>query len=139
VVQQRGELYCLHRMMILGQRQTPPKALHVLHFPRLAEDNVREGFCEHDSYLLIRGAAPYHIQVAVTIGYYTGMRKAEILGPRWDNQMDMDQNCIRLERKQTKDENTTCCIHDKAKELRDRHYPYCPWVVHINRKRLQTR
>jgi integrase len=138
------ELDCLHRMMILGQRQTPPKVLHVPHFPRLAEDNVREGFCEHDSYLCIRGAAPYHIQVAATVGYYTGMRKAEILGLRWDNQMDMDQNCIRLERKQTKTKTPRVVymtgeflmVMLKAKELRDRDYPYCPWVVHIKGKRV---
>jgi hypothetical protein len=52
------ELDCLHRMMILGQRHTPPKIIFIPHFPRLAEDNVREGFCEHDAYLCIRGAAP---------------------------------------------------------------------------------
>ena len=96
------ELDCLHRMMILGQRQTPPKIIFILHFPRLAEDNGREGFCEHDACLCIRGAAPYHIQVAATIGYYTGMRKAEILSLQWDKPMDMVQTCIRLERKQTK-------------------------------------
>src|SRR5437867_6431807 len=53
------ELDCLHRIMILGQRHTPPKVILILHFPRLAEDNVREGFCEHDAYLCIRGASPY--------------------------------------------------------------------------------
>jgi integrase len=96
------ELDCLHRMMILGQLHTPPKIIFIPHFPRLAEDNAREGFCEHDAYLSIRGAAPYHIQVAATIGYYTGMRKAEILSLQWDKHIDMEQHCIRLERKQTK-------------------------------------
>jgi hypothetical protein len=43
------ELDCLHRMMILGQRHTPPKVIFIQHFPRLAEDNVREGVCEHDA------------------------------------------------------------------------------------------
>jgi integrase len=95
------ELDCLHRMMILGQHHTPSKIIFIPHFPRLAEDNVREGFCEHDAYLCIRGAAPYHIQIAATIGYYAGMRKAEILFLQWDKHMDMEQHCIRLERKQT--------------------------------------
>ena len=35
------ELDCLHRMMVLGQRQTPPRILHIPHFPKLREDNVR--------------------------------------------------------------------------------------------------
>jgi len=55
------ELDCLHRMMILGQRHTPPKIIFIPHFPRLAEDNVREGFCEHDAYPLHsrRGPLPH--------------------------------------------------------------------------------
>lgn len=89
-------------MMILGQRHTLPKVIFIPHFPRLAEDNVRDGFCEHDAYLCIRGAAPYHIQVAATIGYYTGMRKGEILSLQWEKHIDMEQHYIRLERKQTK-------------------------------------
>ena len=56
------ELDCLRRMMVLGQRHTPPKVLHIPHFPKLTENNVREGFCDHEDYLCIRGAAPYHIQ-----------------------------------------------------------------------------
>lgn len=67
------ELDCLHRMMILGQQHTPPKIIFIPHFPRLAEATVREGFCEHNAYLCIRVAVPYHIQVAATIGYYTRM------------------------------------------------------------------
>jgi integrase-like protein len=96
------ELDCLHRMMILGQWHRPPKIIFIPHFPRLAEDNAREWFCEHDAYLSIQGAAPYHIQVAATIGYYKGMRKAEILSLQWDKHIDMEQHCIRLERRQTK-------------------------------------
>jgi hypothetical protein len=30
------------------------------------------------------------------------MRKAEILSLQWDKHIDMEQHCIRLERKQTK-------------------------------------
>ena len=30
------------------------------------------------------------------------MRKAEILSLQWEKHMDMEQHCIRLERKQTK-------------------------------------
>ena len=140
------ELDCLHRMMILGQRHTPPKIIFIPHFPRLAEDNAREGFCEHDAYLCIRGAAPYHIQVAATIGYYTGMRKAEILSLQWDKHIDMEQHCIRLERKQTKT-NTSRGLYMtgdflkvmlKAKEVRDLEFPYCPWVVHMKGQRVKS-
>ena len=140
------ELDCLHRMMILGQRHTPPKIIFIPHFPRLAEDNVREGFCEHDAYLCIRGAAPYHIQVAATIGYYTGMRKGEILSLQWEKHIDIEQHCIRLERKQTKTNTSRGLYMEgdflkvmlKAKEVRDREYPTCPWVVHLKGQRVKS-
>ena len=53
--------------------------------------------------------------------------------------MDMDQNCIRLERKQTKTKTPRVVymtgeflmVMLRAKELRDRDHPYGPWVVHI--------
>jgi hypothetical protein len=93
------ELDCLHRMMVLGQRQTPPKVLHIPHFPKLAEENVREGFFEHDEFLALRGAAPDYIKVAMTIAYYTGMRLREIIGGnglQWDKHVDLRENCLRL-------------------------------------------
>ncbi len=140
------ELDCLHRMMLLGQRHTPPKVLYIPHFPKLTEDNVRDGFYDHDTYLCVRGAAPYHIQVAVTIGYYTGMRKGEILSLRWDKHLDMAASCIRLERRQTKTKSARVIymkgdflkVMLKAKEVRDRDYPTCPWVVHIHGNPLRN-
>jgi hypothetical protein len=68
------ELDCLHRMMVLGQRQTPPAVLHIAHFPKLREDNVCEGFFEHDKFLRLRDAAPDRLKVPVAIADYTGMR-----------------------------------------------------------------
>jgi len=74
------ELDCLHRMMVLGTHQTPVKVGRMPHFPKLAETNVREGFFAHDEFLALRGVAPFHIKVALTIGYYSGMRLREIIG-----------------------------------------------------------
>ncbi|UCD30936.1 MAG: tyrosine-type recombinase/integrase, partial [Desulfobacterales bacterium] len=98
------ELDCLHRMMILGSRQTPAKVGRMPHFPKLAETNVREGFFSHDEFLALRKVAPFHIKVALTIGYYSGMRLREIIGEkglRWD-QVDFEERCIRLSSIQTK-------------------------------------
>jgi integrase len=97
------DLDCLHRMMVLGSRQTPPKVGRIPHFPKLTEDNVREGFLEHDEFLSIRGASN-HLKVAMTIGYYRGMRLREIIsarGLRWD-QVDLEEGSIRLSSSQTK-------------------------------------
>jgi integrase len=136
------ELDCLHRMMVLGVRHSPPKVQTIPHFPKLTENNVREGFFEHDEFLSVRGAAPDHLKVPMTIAYYTGMRMREIIserGLRWE-QVNLDEASIRLGSQQTK---TKCPrviymsedflkVIRKAKELRDIRYPLCPFVCHKN-------
>ncbi len=74
------ELDCLKRMLVLGARCSPPKVAQVPHFPRLSENNVREGFLEHDEFLSVRGAAPDYLKVPVTIAYYT--RCARLSAPK---------------------------------------------------------
>ena len=79
------ELDCLRRMLKLGASATPPKVGRVPSFPKLKEDNIREGFFEHDEFLALRGACPDHLKIAVSISYYTGMRKGEIRALRWQD------------------------------------------------------
>jgi integrase len=67
----------------------------------LEEENVREGFLEHEQYLALRRELPDHQRIILEIGYHLGMRLREILKLRWD-QVDWTENLIRLERKQTK-------------------------------------
>ncbi len=138
------ELDCLHRMMVLGARQSPPKVGQIPHFPKLTEDNVREGFFEHNEFLSVRGAAPDHVKVAMTVAYYTGMRMREIIGERglrWD-QVNLEEGSIRLSSSQTKTRSPRVIymardflkVMGKAKELRDRAYLTCPYVCHLNGK-----
>jgi len=135
------ELDCLHRMMVLGYHHTPPKVGRIPHFPKLAEAHVREGFFEHDEFLALRGAVQDHIKIAMTVAYYTGMRKREIIstkGLRWD-QVNLVEGSIRLASRQTKTKESRVVymagdfllVMMKAKELRDRHYPHCPYVCHL--------
>jgi integrase len=65
------------------------------------EDNVREGFLEHDRYIILRDELPDHQRLILVIGYHLGMRRGEILNLRWD-QVDWTENLIRLEKRQTK-------------------------------------
>jgi len=136
------DLDCLRRMMVLGSRQTPPKVGRIPHFPKLAEHNVREGFLEHDEFLSIRGAAQDHLKVAMTIGYYTGMRLREIIserGLRWD-QVNLEEGSIRLSSSQTKTKTPRVIymaddfllVMKKAKEIQVRDFPSCPYVCHRN-------
>ena len=132
------ELDCLRRMLKLGAASTPPKVGRVPHFPKLKEDNVREGFFEHEEFLALRGACPDHLKIAVTIAYYTGMRQGEIIsenGLKWD-QVDLIEGTIRLRSIQTKNKTPRVIymtgdflmVMMKFKELRDRKYPHCPYV-----------
>jgi len=138
------ELDCLRRMMVLGSQHTPPKVGRIPHFARLAELNVREGFFEHDEFLSVRGAAPDHLKVAMTIAYYTGMRMREIIGVRglrWEQVMLSEkEGRIQLGATQTKTKQARVIymtddflrVVQKAKDLRDRDYPKCPYVCHLN-------
>ncbi len=137
-------LDCLYRTLVLGTRHMPPKVGKIPHFPRLHEDNVREGYFEHDEFLALRGAVPDHIKVAMTIAYYTAMRKGEIIGAnglRWD-QINLEEGSIRLVSRQTKTKEPRVIymasdfllVMMKAKELRDWNYPHCPYVCHMNGK-----
>jgi len=133
-------------MMVLGARHSPPKAGRLPHFPRLAETNVREGFLEHDEFLAVRGAAPDHLKVAMTIAYYTGMRMREIIserGLRWEQVvLGQHEGCIRLQATQTKTKQARVVyvtgdfllVMQKAKQLRDREHPACPYVCHRDGK-----
>jgi len=136
------ELECLHRMMVLGSHCTPPKCGHVPHFSKLHEDNVREGFFEHDEFLALRGgAAVDHLKLAMTIAYYTGMRQGEIIGPKgltWE-QVNLEEGTIRLAIKDTKTKTARVIymtgdfllVMMKMKQVHDQSYPACPYVCHL--------
>jgi hypothetical protein len=74
------------------------------------------------------------------------MRKGEILSLEWDKHMDLTSQCIRLERKQTKTKAPRVIYMTgdflgvilKAKEVRDRDSPSCPWVVQIAGKPVRN-
>jgi integrase len=94
-------LAALRRSFKLGIEALPPLVSTMPKIEKLEEDNVREGFLEHESYLKMRGELPDHQKLILVIGYHFGMRRGEIVSLRWD-QVDWDANLIRLEKKQTK-------------------------------------
>jgi len=93
------ELDCLHRMMFLGQRAyAPPRSSLFPHFPRLAEEMCGRGSVSMMPTCAFRGAAPYHIQVAATIGYYTGdAKRGDSLPPVGEATSTWSSTGIRLE------------------------------------------
>jgi integrase len=129
------ELALLRRAFNLGKASQPPKVATVPRIPVLAENNVRKGFFEDAAFTAIRRALPEEIRPLATFAYYTGCRKGEILSLRWE-QIDLREQVIRLEPGTTKnDEGRTIYMAPELyetlviqKELRDLHFPECPWV-----------
>jgi integrase len=132
------DLAALKRMFRLGAQQTPPMVLQIPHIPLLKEDNVRTGFFEHEAFLVLRGVAPDYLKVAISVAYWTGMRRGEILNLLWD-QVDLVHRMIRLDPGTTKTGEGRLIPFmgdlDVVLEKWWRHarsvYPSCPWVVHF--------
>lgn len=126
-------LEALVRAYALGLDALPPLVHVVPPITQLEENNVREGFLEHDQYVLLRDELPDHQKVVLVIGYHYGMRRGEILSLQWD-QVDWDGNVIRLERKQTKAKKARVApLYGELRAWLDMAYtvrdPDCPFIV----------
>jgi integrase len=90
------ELAALKRMFSLAARSTPPNVPMVPYIPMLAENNVRQGFFEHDEFLALRDAIAVELKGMITFAYKSGWRVSEISGLTW-SQVDLKEGIVRLE------------------------------------------
>ncbi len=101
------ELEVLKRAYNLGAQSDPPKVLRVPHFPRLKENNVRQGFLDIAGYERILEqciiAGPW-MRGVFELGYTLGWREAEVLNLRAD-QVDLLNRCVRLNPGETKNDD----------------------------------
>ena len=95
------ELALLKRMFSLAIRATPPKVARVPYIQMPTTDNVRKGFIEHKGYRQLLAALPEYLRPIVTMAYYTGMRRGEIMALRWES-IDLLSGLVRLNVDETK-------------------------------------
>jgi integrase len=73
------------------------------YFPTVKEAAARNGFIEKPQYDALSLALPVYVRLPLALGYFTAMRKGEILKLRW-NHVDFLVNVIRLRAGETKDD-----------------------------------
>ncbi len=134
------ELSAIKRAFNLGLRCTPPKVALVPYIPMLKENNVRNRFIEHEHYRALYTALPEHLKPVLAFGYFSGWRKGEILGLKW-NQVDLREGIVRLEPGETKNnEGRTFYMEPELlnmlNALHEKQRKDCPLVFHLNGNRL---
>ncbi len=92
------ELAALRRMLTLGMQQG--KVARLPFIPKLREGSPRTGFFEHDEFIALRVALPVYLKPIVSLAYFYGLRKGEILNLTWDR-VDINEGVIRLEAEDT--------------------------------------
>jgi integrase len=116
------------------------------HFPRLEEQNARQGFFEPWEFEAVLARLPEYYRAPVTWAYYTGWRMySEILPLTWDR-VDLEVGTVRLYRGTTKNkEGRVIAVPQVLRNILERQwqthfikYPLCPWVFHNNGVRMQT-
>jgi len=122
------------------------RILRKLHFPRLEEDNARQGFFESWEFEAVLVRLPEYYRAPVTWAYYTGWRMYSEILPLSCDRVDLEAGTVRLYRGTTKNKQGRVialpqvlrAILEQQWQTHFVHYPLCPWVFHNNGARLQT-
>lgn len=134
-----NELSAFRRILNLGREQTPPKVLSIPYCANLQARNVRKGFFEADDFKALKAILPQYLKLLVTIAYYNGCRRGELLFLLWE-QVNLADGYIRFEQADTKtDEPRDIYLNEETMELmlqqrreRDTRFPSCMFVFFNN-------
>ena len=144
------ELSALRRMFVLAVKAG--KLMVRPHIPMLAENNVRTGFFERDTFEAVRAALPDDLRPIATFAYLTGWRLSEILSLQW-RQVDLQVGTVRLDPGTTKNRDGRLFPYrHHLPELRDLLEAQrrattavetlkgviCPWVFHRRGKPVRS-
>lgn len=87
------ELAALKRMFTLAVQAS--KLSFKPHIPMLEENNARQGFLDHGSFLSLRDALPEYLRDPVAFLYFSGWRVSEMRALEWRD-VDLQGRVIRL-------------------------------------------
>lgn len=133
------ELAVLRLAYSLARKGGKIKAEMIPTIELLPENNRRTGFFEQEQYEAVLAHLPDYLKGVLTMGYWTGMRKEEILGLTWDR-VDLFARLVRLE-KTKNGEDRTLPLNDelfamfKAQDAQK--WEGCPYVFHHGPKRIR--
>jgi integrase len=99
------ELAFLRLAFNLARKAGKLKPEMVPYFEMLPEDNRRTGFFEQEHYEAVLANLRDYLKSVLTIGYWMGMRKSEIVGLNW-NQIDLFNRLAFLERTKNGEDRT---------------------------------
>jgi integrase len=93
------------------------------------EDNIKQGFFEHDAFETLKSMLPFYMRGFVTFAYMTGWRVAEVVNLTW-SQVDIENRIVHLEPMTTKNnEGRSIYLNDcSGQEKTDRNqaaFAYC--------------
>jgi len=114
------------------------------YIPKLAENNVRQFFFEHEDYLKLKAALPEHLIPVIVLAYHSGMRREEMLSLTW-NKVDLVSGRIILAVGSTKNKEGRIIplagdlyeVLAHQKQTTEEQYPGCPYVFHYRGQRIR--
>ena len=106
------------------------------HIPSLEENNVRQGFLDHGSFLALRDGLPEHLKDPVTFLYLSGWRVSEMRALELRD-VDLAGKMVRLRPEISKNKDGRLLpLSGELLEVIERankgRRPDCPYVFHLN-------